>query len=156
MPSLFPPSAADRRARTSRHRSAPVLEIMEARTLLASLFSVNALTDTGAGSGTSGDLRYCITQADLTGGTINFRVGGTIQLQSALPDLSKNVTIAGPGAAKLTIAGGGASSNFSVLKVDSGVDRDDHRPDHHRRERHQRRRDRQRRPVDADEFEHHQ
>ncbi len=32
-------------------------------------FIVNSLGDTGAGSGTTGDLRYCITQANAAGGS---------------------------------------------------------------------------------------
>ncbi len=101
-----------------RHRRRPLVKWCEPRTLLSALYTVNALTDTGAGSGNSGDLRYCVTQA---GGTINFSVGGTIQLGSALPDLSQDVTLQGPGATKLTIQGGGPSSNFSIFRVDNGV-----------------------------------
>jgi hypothetical protein len=39
-------------------------------------YTVNSLGDTGAGSGTTGDLRYCMTQANLAGGsnTITFSV----------------------------------------------------------------------------------
>ena len=38
---------------------------LEGRVLLAATaFTVNAITDTGAGSGTTGDLLYCITQAN--------------------------------------------------------------------------------------------
>src|SRR5262245_29284231 len=65
------------------------VETLEDRTLL-STFTVNSLGDTGTGTGTSGDLRFCITQANGTTGdnTINFSVTGTITLHSALPDLS--------------------------------------------------------------------
>jgi hypothetical protein len=42
----------------------PELSRLEDRTLL-SMFTVNSLGDTGTGSGTTGDLRYCITQANL-------------------------------------------------------------------------------------------
>ena len=58
-----------------RHR--PQLEWCEPRTLLTA-FTVNALTDSGAGSGTTGDLRYCITQADkdTTNDTITITVQG--------------------------------------------------------------------------------
>ncbi len=90
--------------------------------MLLSAFTVNSLGDTGTGSGTSGDLLYCITQADQTAGnTISFGVDGMILLTSALPALSKNMTISGPGASSLTVEGGGSSSNFSVLTVKSGV-----------------------------------
>jgi hypothetical protein len=65
--------------------------------------------DTGAGSGTGGDLRYCITHANADGaaGTtdlINMAgVSGTIGLTSALPQITEAVTIIGPGAASLTV-----------------------------------------------------
>ena len=68
---------------------------------------VGLVGDTGAGTGTTGDLRYAITQADQTTGdnTINFSVTGTITLSSALPDLSNTTgltDIEGPGASKVT------------------------------------------------------
>jgi hypothetical protein len=90
--------------------------------MLLSTLTVNSLSDSGAGSGTRGDLRYCITEANLsTSSTINFSVTGTIQLTKALPALSANVTINGPGATSQTIEGGGKSSNFSVLTIENGV-----------------------------------
>src|SRR6516162_7122502 len=81
------------------------VEVLEDRTL-PSVFSVNSLGDTGSGSGTSGDLRYCLTQAqmDSTDTTIQFAVSGTITLEHALPDLRK---LAGSGSL-LDIEGGGA------------------------------------------------
>ena len=75
----------------------------------ATTYTVNALTDTGAGSGTTGDLRYAITQVNTGGGTgdtINITVTGTILLGSTLPTLAKPVTISGPGANLLAIDGG--------------------------------------------------
>jgi Bacterial Ig-like domain (group 3) len=83
-------------------------------------FTVTNLLDTN----TQGTLRFAITEADADpGSTIGFAAGltGTIPLSSALPDLSANVTITGPGASTLTVEGGGASSTFGVLTVDSGV-----------------------------------
>jgi predicted outer membrane repeat protein len=81
-----------------------------------------SLGDTGAGSGTTGDLRYAITQANSTPGpnTINFAVSGTIQLQSALPDLSNNIDMIGPGAGSLTLTPAAGTPEFSLLTVDSG------------------------------------
>ena len=35
--------------------------------LAPATYTVNALTDTGAGSGTTGDLRYCINQSNNDG-----------------------------------------------------------------------------------------
>ena len=68
-----------------------MLESLEERALLSTTtWTVNSLGDTGSGSGTSGDLRYVITNADKTTGnnTIDFSVTGTITLNSTLPDLS--------------------------------------------------------------------
>src|SRR5579871_433947 len=57
-------------------------------------YTVNATTDTGSGSGTTGDLRYCITQANATAAgssnSIAITVSGTITLSSALPNLAAN------------------------------------------------------------------
>jgi hypothetical protein len=79
--------------------------------------------------GTSGDLRYVLTQADQTTGdnTINFSVTGTITLNSALPELSNTTgltDIEGPGRASLTVARSGAAGtpDFGILTVNSGAD----------------------------------
>ena len=97
--------------------------------LVPTHFTVNSLGDSGTGSGTSGDLRYVLTQADQTPGAtaINFSVTGTIMLNSALPDLSNTtglMDIEGPGAASLTVArssGYQTPSLFSVFTVDASV-----------------------------------
>lgn len=111
----------DRRGRQRRRVLA--LEGLEDRALMTAMnYIVNSLGDSGTGSGRFGDLRYAITQADLNpGSTIAFYLNGTIQLGSMLPDLTADMTITGPGASKLTVRGGGASSNFSLLTVDSGT-----------------------------------
>ncbi len=105
----------------SRRGFGPRLERVEERLLLSgNTYYVSSLADTGSGVGPFGDLRHAITQADLNpGSTIDFQVTGTIRLSNALPDLSADVTINGPGAAALTVNGG--SSNFGVFKVDDHV-----------------------------------
>ena len=112
--------------RSRRRRLA--LEPLESRALLSlTTWTVNSLGDTGAGSGTSGDLRYVITQADKTPGnnSINFSVTGKITLNSALPDLSNTtgvMDIDGPGASRLTMAPvAGSYFYYSVFTVNTGV-----------------------------------
>ncbi|MFI5455434.1 MAG: beta strand repeat-containing protein [Isosphaerales bacterium] len=83
------------------------------------LYTVTNTGDSGSGSGLSGDLRYCITQADGQNvSTIQFSpsVTGTIALFSGLTT-SSNVTIATAGASWLSVQGGGPTSDFSVFTV---------------------------------------
>ena len=75
----------------------------------AATFTVTNLNDSGVGS-----LRDAITQANTAAGadTITFSVTGTITLASALPNISTDITITGPGSALLTInAACGACGN---------------------------------------------
>jgi hypothetical protein len=81
----------------------PCLEVLEDRNLL-STYLVDRLTDTGAGSGLSGDLRYCIGHAT-DGDAITFGVTGTINLARELPHLTHSISIEGPGASLLAIQG---------------------------------------------------
>src|SRR5262245_58184634 len=85
--------------RPARRNGGLSLEVLEDR-LAPATFLVNSLGDTGAGTGTAGDLRYCITQANTAGGSneIDFAVTGTINLGSTLPNLNSDLTINGPGA----------------------------------------------------------
>ncbi len=92
-------------ARPRPLRFRPLLDILEDRTL-PSTYTVNTLTDTGTGSGLTGDLRYCVTHAVSGSDTITFGVTGTIALKSALPALNASVTIQGPGPNQLTVQGG--------------------------------------------------
>lgn len=87
----------------------------------AAAYTVTDLGDSGAGSGTSGDLRYCITQANAAGGTntISFSVTGTINLSSFLPFISGNLTINGPGANLMTVRRDNAAGNIGVFRVSS-------------------------------------
>ena len=87
------------RIRGGRNRFS--LEQLERRELLAT-YTVNATTDTGSGSGLTGDLRYCITQVnkDNSLDTIDFAIGGTgtvktITLASPLPTIINSVVIDG-------------------------------------------------------------
>ncbi|MFI5455435.1 MAG: beta strand repeat-containing protein [Isosphaerales bacterium] len=106
-----------------RRNRKPLLEVLEDRQLLSgNTYTVSNTGDTGSGSGLSGDLLYCVAQAnENSGSTIQFESGltGTIQLTSGL-HLSANVTINGPASA-VAVAGGGSSSNFSVFTVNSNV-----------------------------------
>ena len=82
---------------TSRHRRRGwLIEPLETRALLSTI-TVSSIGDTGPGT-----LRAAIEQANLdtTADTIAFAptVTGTITLKSALPDLTGNISIAGPGA----------------------------------------------------------
>jgi hypothetical protein len=103
----------------NRNSWLPVLEHLEARTLLATCH-VTRLGDVGAGAGAQGDLRYCINQTNTEPGpdTITFTVIGTINLTSALPDLESDLTITGPGAGILTIH---ARQKARVFYVDEGA-----------------------------------
>jgi hypothetical protein len=85
--------------------------------------TVNSLGDSGTGSGTTGDLRYCITLANQNNNTsstpdqINFAPGlsGTDTLQQGeLYITDPNLVINGPGANNLAISGGNQSRVFEV------------------------------------------
>ncbi|MBI4751827.1 MAG: VCBS repeat-containing protein [Acidobacteria bacterium] len=91
------------------------------------VYTVNSTTDTGTGTGTSGDLRYCITQANLSAGadSINFAIPGsgvqTITLASGLPFITQPLTIDGytqTGASANTQAVG----SDAVLRIEINAD----------------------------------
>jgi hypothetical protein len=95
--------------------------MLEQRTLLsASHYVVNLVGDAGTGSGLSGDIRYCITQADQAANassTITFdtaKTGSTITLTHGELVISDKMTITGPGASSLMISGNNASRLFDV------------------------------------------
>src|SRR5262249_39803647 len=94
----------------------PRLEALEDR-LTPTTYHINSLFDDGS----AGTLRWAINQAnaDPDPDTIDFRVTGTIRLGgAALPAITGDVTITGPGAANLTVAAHGASR---VLVVNGGA-----------------------------------
>lgn len=77
-------------------------------TCLGATYTVNVTTDTGTGAGLIGDLRYCITQANLIAGphTINVTAVGTVNLTSTLPTFTRVITVnATPGT--FVLNGGG-------------------------------------------------
>ena len=116
--------------RYSRH---PALEMLERRELL-SIWTVNTTADTGTGSVTNhtGDLRFCITQADsdATTPTIDFAISGTgletIKLGSALPQITQPVTIDGTsqtgykGTPLIEIDGSNLADTDAVLSITAG------------------------------------
>src|ERR1700678_3481651 len=107
-------------------------EDLEPRLLLAgspTIYTVDVLSDTGTGSGTTGDLLYAVRQADANttnpdGSVIQFapllfNVPRTLTLTQPL-ELSQNagpVAIVGPGAPWLTISGGGSVQDFEVSQA---------------------------------------
>ena len=98
----------------------PRLEVLESRTLLSFAGCiVDRLTDTGAGSGLMGDLRYCITNVT-DGDAIIFAVQGTINLTAALPDLTHSISIEGTGADQMTVRRD-TGGNYRIFHVSSGV-----------------------------------
>src|SRR5262249_24206626 len=92
----------------AEHR--PVLEVLEARTLLSTC-TVTRPSDAGLGQGLRGDLRYCINYANGNPGpdAIDVKVTGTIYLKNALLQLATEITMTGPGANLLAVDAGGPS-----------------------------------------------
>jgi hypothetical protein len=84
------------------------------------ILNVTSLAD----SLTQGTLRWAITTTDAGAPTnsyvINVATAGTIALESALPDLSRNITIKGLGASRSTVERDPAASPFRIFTVDQG------------------------------------
>src|SRR5262245_33753759 len=95
-------------------RIRPHVELLEAREV-PSTFTVTRLADDTL----AGSLRWAITQANAEPGddTIAFDVTGTISLTRALPDLSSNIDLQGPGADLLTVRGQGAAGGYGIFTV---------------------------------------
>jgi hypothetical protein len=77
--------------------------------LVGSIITVNSLGDTGAGSGSSGDLRYAIAHAN-SGDAIDFSVSGVISLNTQL-NIGASLTINGSG---IVINGSTSGTIFNV------------------------------------------
>ncbi len=91
----------------------PWLETLESRRLLSTL-TVSSVSDSGSGS-----LRAEIAAAQ-SGDTIVFAAslnGKTITLTSGELDLTKNLTIQGPGASQLTISGNNTTLTTHASRV---------------------------------------
>jgi len=87
---------------------------------------VNTLTDANDGTCTSAvcSLRDAITLGNSNGTAdvaFSSNVTGTISLGSSLPGLAGQFNFIGPGAANLTVSGGGSAAVGSVLSVSSGA-----------------------------------
>ncbi len=119
------------KSRHRRRRSHPrtlVVESLELRTLLSgTIYTVDSMTDTGAGAGTTGDLLYCVTQAnsdpnpdgteiEFDSSVFNASDPEMITLSSTLvlSDTSGPEIIQGPGASIVAISGGNAVGVFQV------------------------------------------
>ncbi len=118
------------RAPALRRRRFHAAEGLEGRVLLAAtIYTVNAITDDGVGSQNTGDLRYCIDQANANansaGSVIQFdpTVFGTPQTITLSSTLTMSETggpevIDGPGASLVAISG---NNSVEVFSVSSGV-----------------------------------
>src|SRR5262245_45508555 len=99
---------------TSRHvardhkqmrRFVPRIEVLEVLVVPAMFtISTHVYENNGIGS-CAVSLREAISEANTQPGddTIQFGVSGTINLTGALPDLTSNINITGPGADQLTV-----------------------------------------------------
>src|SRR5262245_34633906 len=116
------PWGSRRQPRPRRRPAAPRrpcvlrLEVLEDRSL-PSVLTVTTLEDSGAGS-----LRQAIldANADPDQDTITFEVQGTINLSAALPNLSSNIDLQGPGADQLTVRRN-TGGNYRIFTVASGA-----------------------------------
>lgn len=99
----------------------------------ATVYEVNSLATSNTGTGTSGTLRYCITQANQSIGqhTINFSIAGSISINSSsvlLPALNKQIIIdasTAPGYAGIpvvTLDGTGSGGGNGIEITASGCE----------------------------------
>src|SRR5215831_7776134 len=117
------------------HGVAPGVQAQQAITPLVTTFTVNSTSDPGGAfvsctaPGGECTLRAAIIAANSTAGndTINFAFSPldlgcsagscTIKLGSALPDLSTNITITGPGPDSLVVKSGNFANRFRIFNV---------------------------------------
>ena len=130
---LRPTGSWSRRQIRERPTFRPRLEVLEDRTLLT-VYLVTLATDANFNGGgqqdntqaNSGDLRYCLTQADKgAGNTITFTQKvtlNTINLQAALPDVTQSMTIAPAAGVSVTVERSpNAKSNFRIFTIDQNT-----------------------------------
>lgn len=91
----------------------------------ASTYVVDRTTDAdsgggGEGTGLVGDLRYAVTNAQ-SGDDVTFSVTGTIDLAAALPSLTEDINVVGPGAGSLTVLHGRFNVASGATVVLSGI-----------------------------------
>lgn len=100
------------------------IEPLEVR-LTPATFVVIGLGDAGQGFGNTGDLRYCINQANGskdTSNTIDMGMSGTISLTSQLPTITNNVAIVAGTATSITIQGNGNAGNgYRIFVINQGA-----------------------------------
>ena len=92
-----------------------LLKALESR-IAPATFTVINTGDIGVGSGASGDLRYCITQANAAGSANVIDatgVSGTIRTNGVLT-IASSLTITGPANNGLTINANGVDQVFTV------------------------------------------
>ncbi len=110
---------------TTDQRGFPLTTCVDAGAVQTNYLMVDTTADSNDTScGATCSLRDAIQQAESAGmGDIAFASSatGTITLGRALPALTGQINIAGPGAANLIVSGGGSATVGSVLTVDSGA-----------------------------------
>jgi hypothetical protein len=119
-----------------RHRFfRPRLEVLEDRTLLTAYMVTLATDNNSGGNGQqdpnpknldSGDLRWCLNQADaVKGNSITFanQVNGkTIDLLAVLPDITQSMTIIPAADVSVTVERSNtAATKFRIFKIDAGM-----------------------------------
>src|SRR5262245_8706451 len=105
--------------RLSGRRFQPTLHQLEDRQAPA-LYTVTTLSDESNGTAIGGiSLREALIAGDAD--TIDFAVTGTINLESALPNLTGNRPILGPGAGSLTVRRA-AAAQFGIFNAVAGSD----------------------------------